>query len=82
MRGREVRMADYAHVAMTAFLAVAYGGLLLAGGLLWYLGWKGDSRRLARVGDVSVLLGLWADAVLLTANWLFNWVGWLEARII
>ncbi|MHC4251020.1 MAG: hypothetical protein ACYS9X_18015 [Planctomycetota bacterium] len=74
-------MADYALMAVTALLAVIYAGPLLIGGECWLHGWKSGSDRLSRAGDVMVLIGLLADAVLLTANWLFNWVAWVGASV-
>ncbi len=74
-------MLDHTLLGVAALLAVIYGGPLFIGGELWLHGWKSGSDSLARAGDVMVLIGLWADAALLTANWLFNWVGWVGARI-
>lgn len=75
-------MAGYSGVAVAALLIVVYGALPFVGGLFWYAGWKRESERMARAGDVTVLVGLWTDAALVTANWLFGWVALLQARMM
>ncbi len=75
-------MGEYAHVAAVALVVAAYGALLFVGGLLWCVGWARCNERVSKVGDAAVLVGLWADTVLVTANyWLFDWVGWLEVTV-
>lgn len=74
-------MVDYVLIAVIAVQATVYGGPLLAGGLLWFHGWKSGSEGLSRAGDVTVLSGLLIDAALLTANSLFGWVDWVGSSI-
>jgi hypothetical protein len=62
-------------------LVPAYGMLLFIGGLLWYFGWKHRNETMRTVGDFAVLIGLVADAALVTTNYLFNWVGLLQASM-
>ncbi len=64
---------------LVTMLVVLYGGLVLGGGLLWLLGWLRHHDRLAKTGYTIVLIGLCVDFVLLSANWLVDWVGWLDA---
>jgi hypothetical protein len=70
------------HAAVIALQVIVYGGLLALGCMLWYRGWKRGDAHISRAGDVAVLLGLWTDAALIAAQWLFNWAGWIEARIV
>jgi len=74
-------MFDYALIAAIAIQATVYAGPLLAGGLFWFHGWKSGCDGLSRAGDISVLVGLCVNAVLITANWLFGWVDWLGSMI-
>jgi len=74
-------MFDCALIAALAVQVTLYGGPLLAGGLFWFHGWKSGCDELSRAGDVSVLVGLCVDAVLITANWLFSWVDLLGSMI-
>ena len=66
---------------LVAILVVLYSGLFIGGGLLWLVGWLRHHDRLAKIGEAVVFVGLCVDFVLLSTNWLFNWVGWLDARI-
>jgi hypothetical protein len=72
---------DFARIAAFGVMVAAYGAIVLAGGMLWWVGWKQHNETMLKVGDVTVLVGLLADAVLVTSNWLYDWSGWIEASM-
>ena len=66
-------MGSYAQIAASVIMGFAYGALPGLGGVFWYMGWKNRNETILKVGDVTVLTGLIALAVLVTGNWLFGW---------
>ena len=74
-------MIDFARIAAVGMTVAAYGAILVIGAMLWWFGWKQRNETMLKVGDVAVLVGLLADAALVTSNWLYNWSGWLEASM-
>ena len=74
-------MGALTDIVMVALVALAYGALLLIGGLLWYFGWKRHSESIRKVGDVTVLIGLLADVALIASHWMFDWVTLLRTAI-